>query len=39
MFLQADSKDFDQTVWLAMLIRIFAGRTGHSAGFVVLQLI
>ena len=38
MLLQADSKT-DQTVWMAMLIRVFAGRTDHFVGFVMLKLI
>ena len=29
----------DQTVFMAKLIRVFAGRTGHFFGFVVLRLI
>ena len=29
----------DQTVLMAKLIRVFAGRTGHFVGFVVLWLI
>ena len=39
MLRQADSEDSDQTVWMAMLIRVFAGHTDHFVGFVVLQLI
>ena len=35
-FLQADSKDSDQTVWLHRLIRVFTGRKFH---FVVLRLV
>ena len=29
----------DQTVLMAKLISVFAGRTGHFVGFVVLRLI
>ena len=39
MLLQMDSEDFDQTVWMTMLIRVFAGRTDHFVSFVVLRLI
>ena len=37
-FLHADSKDFDQTGWISRLIWVFAGRTCHFVGFVMLQL-
>ena len=33
MFLHADGKDSDQTIW------VFAGRTGHFVGFVMRQFI
>ena len=36
--LQADSEGSDQTGWMPRLIWVFAGRTGHFIGFVVLQL-
>ena len=39
MFLHADSKDSDQTGQMPRLIGVFAGRTGHIVGFVMLQLI
>ena len=35
--LQADSEDSDQTRRLSRLICVFAGRTGHFVGFVVLR--
>ena len=34
-FLQADSKDFDQTGRMPRLIWVFAGRTCHFVGFVM----
>ena len=37
-FLQADSKDSDQTGWMSTLISVFAGRKGHCVGFVLLWL-
>ena len=36
--LQADSEDSDQTGRMPRLIWVFAGRTGHFVGFVVLWL-
>ena len=38
-FLHADSEDSDQTGRIPRLIWVFAGRTGHFAGFVMLRLI
>ena len=38
MFLHADSEDSDQTQRMARLTCIFAGRTGHSVGFVMWRL-
>ena len=35
MFLHANNEDSDQTGQMFRLIRVFAGRTGHSVGFVV----
>ena len=37
-FLQADSKDSDQTGWMPRLIWVFAGCTCHFAGFVMRRL-
>ena len=37
--LHADNEDSDQNRWMPRLIRVFAGRTDHFVGFVVLQLI
>ena len=34
----ASSKESDQSVGMPRLIRVFAGRTGHFVGFVVLRL-
>ena len=34
-FVQADSADSDQTVWMPRLIWVFAGRTDHFVGFVM----
>ena len=39
MFLHVDSEDSDQTGWIPRLIWVFAGRTGHFVGFVMLWLI
>ena len=39
MFLHVDSEDSDQTGRMPRLILVYAGRTGHFVGFVVLQLI
>ena len=39
MFLHADSEDSDQTGQMPRLIRVFAGRTGHFVGFIMLQLL
>ena len=39
MFLHADSEDSDQTGRVSRLIGVFAGRTYHFVGFVVLRLI
>ena len=39
MFLHADSKDADQPGRMPRLIWVFAGRTGHFAGFIMLRLI
>ena len=36
MFLHADKEDSDQTGRKPMLIWVFAGRTDHSVGFVML---
>ena len=38
-FLHADSEDSNQTGWMPRLIRVFAGRICHFAGFVVRWLI
>ena len=38
MFLHADSEDSNQTGRMPRLIRVFAGRTGHFVGFVLLWL-
>ena len=38
MFLRADSEDSDQTGRMPRLIWVFAGRTGHFAGFVMQRL-
>ena len=38
ILLCADSEDFDQTGQMPRLIQVFAGRTGHFAGFIVLWL-
>ena len=37
-FLQADSEDSDQIGRMHRLIWVFAGRTGHFAGFVIRRL-
>ena len=37
--LQADSKDSDLTGRMPRLMRVFAGRTYHFVGFVMLRLI
>ena len=37
-YLHAESEGSDQTGWMAKLIRVFAGRTCHFVGFVMLQL-
>ena len=37
-FLQADSKDSDQTGWMPRLIWVFAGRTDHFIGSVTMRL-
>ena len=34
---EAHGKDSDQTAWMCMLIRVFAGYTCHLVGFVVLN--
>ena len=39
MFPHADSEDSNQTGWIPRLIWVFAGRTCHFVGFVVLRLI
>ena len=39
LFLHADSGDSDQTRRMPRLIRVFAGRTCHFVGFVMLWLI
>ena len=39
MFLHVDSESSDQTGRMPRLICVFAGRTGHFVGFVMLQLI
>ena len=39
MFPHADSEASDLTGWMPRLIRVFAGRIGHFAGFVMWQLI
>ena len=36
MLLQADSEDSDPTVWMAMVIGVFAGRIDHYLDFDVL---
>ena len=38
-FLDADSEGSDQTGQMPRLIWVFAGRTGHSVGFVMRQLV
>ena len=38
-FHHADSEDFDQTGWMPRLIWVFAGRTSHFVGFVMMRLI
>ena len=38
-FLHSDSEDSDQTGRMPRLIAVFAGRTGHFVGFVVMRLI
>ena len=38
MFLHGDSEDSDQTERMPRLIEIFAGRTCHIVGFVVMRL-
>ena len=38
MLLHADSKDSDQTGQMPRLIPVFAGRTGHFVGFVIMWL-
>ena len=38
-FLHADREDSDQTGRMPRLIGVFAGRTGHFVGFVVLRLL
>ena len=37
-FLHPDSEDSDQTGWMLRLISVFAGRTCHFVGFVMLWL-
>ena len=39
MFLHANSEDFDQTGRIPRLIWVFAGRTDHFVGFIMLPLI
>ena len=39
MLLYADSEDPDQTGRMPRLIRVFAGRNGHFASFVMRRLI
>ena len=39
MFLQAESEDSDQSGRMPRLIGVFAGRTDHIVGLVVLWLI
>ena len=36
--LRVHSEDSDQTGWMPRLIWVFAGRTGHIVGFVMLRL-
>ena len=38
MIVNVDSEDSDQTGRMARLIRVFAGCSGHLAGFVVGKL-
>ena len=37
-FLQADSEDANRIGWMPKLILVFAGRTGHFVGSVMLRL-
>ena len=39
MLLRADSEDSDQTRRMPRLMLVFAERTGHFVGFVVLRFI